>query len=407
MRSIVHVVVTLLLACPAGFYLSRLPVSLFIKPSIEQVATYPKPMPWDAILVSPHSRYRNELTTMLAAWRQPSLRQLKRPKELFDTLESVQINDATWDDWKNVASARASLDGPLYASLFEGEHTLKDDLKLKTAASKERPPQDYELRVAMTPESEPQELCAKLKALTELVSSTCELREGDKVISSPACPADCKTLAQDKARHDAGFDYSYADVLEKLAKGEIDLALCSPYSAYIAKQAIEEPLSKSTSPRDRQKAPILFGQSSKSKDEDGYRVVIIKSNDGLDLTHDLGQIKFVFASPISTSGYLVPLRYLNGIGVDVVHLNRNTHGLRNHHQVIHTVAHSSHFLAGVPSDKLNKYLEESSRFERAGGLIGTIAGAVAFLGIAIWYKWQLKRQRSQPIKARMGAESVC
>jgi hypothetical protein len=338
------------LALATGCVFSHLFVAKFARPNLVRVATYGRRMPWDALLTSPNSQFGDGLADMVSEWAQSKDITQILPESQFHIRE---VRHADWHTWDPVREARSSLT-QFDPRLFMGEKALLHELTSLSRPGAPRVPHTGQLVVALTPESDTPSVTVRLESLREAVARTYPRAPKPRVVAK-ACP-------------------TYDDVIKGLAGDEIDFALCSPYSAYLANEGIGGGRLR------------LLGQTRKTPDE-GYEVVLIKSKDKYKIPDNIDDLTFTFGSRFSTSGYLVPLRMLNGLGVNLDSLRLDSTPPRNHDEVIDRVQSKSGYVAGVPSDKLDPYFDAAERDSWIGAAIGAALGLLIWLGFSRMLPW--------------------
>ena len=337
-----------LVAAGLSFLITSVAVNRVAEPRVKIIATYARTMPWDALVIREKSPYVTILSEMVANWARMSQQDLGSllPNDYF---EARNIKIAQWSDWDGVKEAKDSL-AAFNDLLFIGYTNLLE--QVKTRNSSEQVKHD-DLVVAMTPERGGQSLTNRVSAFREAVEKSLPSQKGRVRILQ------CST---------------YDEVILGLANGSIDFATCSPYSTYIAHEGMGNNVR-------------LAGQIQKSP-LDGYKVVLIKSTDQYTIPDDIDRFQFIYASESSTSGYLIPLRMLNGLGVNLRTLNiERKHSYENHDAVIDKVQSLPGYLAGVPSDKLEPLFASVRYAARLGAAIGVAIGA------AVCYLWLILRKR--------------
>lgn len=322
-------------------------------------------MPWDALLTrstATDSADRiSKLQTMVLGWSSAV------PDELAHLRINAIVlptNPNPWHSWDVVREARASLPASLDEKLFKNEKRLKEELKrlMKQPAEDRK-----DITVGITPDGRPDENEAKLQALRTAVEQTTHT----------------KTTAVRCA--------NYESTLRGVASGEIDFALVSPYSTELLREAMNGSSESPESPEN----VILLGQTRKDRNPpDGYRVFLIGSGELADFPERINEedVTLEYASQSSTSGYLIPLVMLNGMGVNLNRLQISGAEQGNHEKVIDGLetAAGQRLVAGVPSDRIEPRFERAMRYSWGGAIAG---GAVGILTCG-WIHRLVRRKRS-------------
>ena len=364
MPKFVRTAVIPLLAGLIGFLLSGTVVAYLEQPNVTVLATYGRLMPWEGFLTTEASPFHERLRTVFDSWK--SLPGQLSP-DVTDGLGIQQFENLQWDDpsWVAVEEARSGFGAE--SSLFQDENDLEKTLAASYAVSSTQPSADENvLRVTATPERSAVEERKRIDALC-------------RALTTKFTSLYPNNVPQVKAVY-----YSdYKDVLKGLAKGQVDLALCSPFSSYTCRRGLNIFDDRNGTEKERL---IRLAQGRKTP-LGGYSVVLIKSKGGAPFPEHVQDYTFIYASKISTSGYLIPLRMLNGLGVHLdprdnrrafypFHLRISETGLGNHDAVIDKVQTGLNLIAGVPSDKLDPRMATVRRISWWGAAIGALVGMV-------------------------------
>ena len=327
-----------LLSAVLSLILTTFLVGTLGRPRIKIVGTYWRGMPWESLIARKSSNL-SLISNVVDTWGTLSSEDLSKvfPKEHFDLLS---IRDAEWTRWDDVAEAKRSL-GAFDQLLFKDYSRLLEQCGV--LAKQDPAKRDY-VTVAMTPEREGFALSNRLDAFCQAVRKYLP----DKQVKAVPCA-------------------SYDSVVSGLANGSIDFALLSPYSTMIVREALSNDV-------------VLLGQTWKNPIggyADGYKVVLIKSDDEYAIPKDFEKITIIYASEYSTSGYLIPLRMLNGLGVNLSKLHIDRRKLfHSHDSVINKVQSEVGSLAGVPSDKLEPRFAAVRTNTWRGSILGSAIGTL-------------------------------
>lgn len=358
------------------------------KPHIIVVNTYGRQMPWEAFLTTAKSPYHETLAKMFSDW-------IRADTDLPQTVtQGLEIKRFDWLDWYQptwlaVEEARRSFkDSPLFKEPNGLELSLKQDYQQQVTRT------DSRIHFSATPEREETQEKDRLKNLGEALKQRF-------ASSFPNTPV---------PEFESVYYTDYERLLEGLARGEIDVALCSPFSAFTLRHGVNE-----TRDGSEVENVIRLAQGKKGgKDEPseaGYQVILICSddNDSDPIPGKIQDYEFIYASKISTSGYLIPLRMLNGLGVSVdpsadqfypfkpeqfsrFRLKISEHKFGNHDKVIDYVQSHHNIIAGVPSDKFNPRLQAVRGHSIDGALIGASIGALVIIVVRIFVPTTYRRR---------------
>jgi len=346
-----------IVAAVLGFVFAYVLVSTFAKPEFVVVATYGRAMPWDFLLESSNSEFpdcHNVLTRIVHDWE----KLYQDVRDDFTRAEYFEIDSISRSDWKTslgdlapVQDAYDTLQMLHPECLTNASNLLRELQKTSTIPTTNH--RDH-LVVAMTPDRSSEISRIRLNGLSNAVQKAL-MRDLSKVkVQTWPCQA-------------------YEEVITNLAAGKIDFAVCSPFSAFIAERATN-------------KIKLLGRTKKRSEGEArygvGYNVDLIRKTSEVPLVELIADKRqhytFIYSSQYSTSGYLIGLRMLDGLGLwDEVTISEISSN--NHDDVIRAVSHSDgNYLASVPSDRTAEH-QKGRGSAALGAAIGVLIGTASTL----------------------------
>jgi ABC-type phosphate/phosphonate transport system substrate-binding protein len=321
-----------------GITSSVLVVRWWFTPHIEVVATYGHEMPWDFLLMNKDSTWCTNALHQMVFSHDTDFQQALNKSFDFTGISREPDWDSSWmANFGTISNVQNELmANPLTSTQFVAYSHFTNMLHEGRGPKTSRTTWT-DIRVAITPGVGGEgDVTNLLQGFRDAVKQTLkDNRLSNLSVESVWCP-------------------TYEDVIEKLANHDIDLALCSPYSAYIVHEALSDKICLLASTR---KAP--FG---KDVFENGYDVELIKSSriPKLAQCRKRPPFKFIYSSKCSTSGYLIAVSMLNGLGLlDSTVFEEPEAWHTNHQAVIEAVSRCTNYLAAVPSDQLAPRMDVS------------------------------------------------